>query len=200
MGNNARGQLGDGSVAGKQTPEQIVPNGVTTVAAGSFHTLFIKSDGSLWAMGLNNFGQLGDGTTNDSSTPELIVARNVVSVAAGGDHSLFIMADGSLWAMGHNDSGQLGDGTHMDHLTPVEIIFSPFVLPNAAKLLGGSFQLRFTSTPGGSWIAMAATNLSLQSSNWTTLGTVPEVSPGQFQFTDAQATNYPQRFYRVRSP
>jgi hypothetical protein len=37
-------------------------------------------------------------------------------------------------------------------------------------------------------------------SNWTTLGAATEVSPGQFQFTDPQATNTPQRFYRVRSP
>jgi hypothetical protein len=27
-----------------------------------------------------------------------------------------------------------------------------------------------------------------------------EVSPGQFQFTDPQATSSPRRFYRVRSP
>src|SRR5512140_1846879 len=34
---------------------------VTQVAAGGYHTLFIKSDGSLWAMGRNDHGQLGDG-------------------------------------------------------------------------------------------------------------------------------------------
>lgn len=36
--------------------------------------------------------------------------------------------------------------------------------------------------------------------NWTVLGAMTETSPGQFQFTDSQATNHPQRFYRVRSP
>ncbi len=45
-------------------PEQIVASGVTAIAAGDDHSLFLKSDGSLWAMGYNDFGELGDGTTN----------------------------------------------------------------------------------------------------------------------------------------
>jgi hypothetical protein len=46
----------------------------------------------------------------------------------------------------------------------------------------------------------AATNSSLPLANWTTLGSATEVSSGQFQFTDPQATNNAKRFYRVRSP
>jgi hypothetical protein len=35
---------------------------------------------------------------------------------------------------------------------------------------------------------------------WSEKGDGAELSPGQFEFTDPQATNSPQRFYRVRSP
>ena len=37
---------------------------------------------------------------------------------------------------------------------------------------------------------------------WSNLGPATEIPPGsgQFQFTDHQATNHPQRFYRVSSP
>jgi len=38
---------------------------VRQVSVGSFHTVAIGLDGSLWAWGLNNIGQLGDGTTTD---------------------------------------------------------------------------------------------------------------------------------------
>jgi len=47
---------------------------------------------------------------------------------------------------------------------------------------------------------LAATNVTLPLSNWTPLGPATEVSPGYYQFTDPQATNGGQRFYRVRSP
>jgi alpha-tubulin suppressor-like RCC1 family protein len=105
---------------------------VTQVAAGFYHTLFVESDGSLWAMGYNNYGQLGDGTTNDSHVPKLIVASNVVAVAAGGYHSLFITSEGNLWAMGWNQNGQLGDGTAFDQHNPEQITFNHGVTAIAA--------------------------------------------------------------------
>jgi len=76
----------------------------------------------------------------------------------------------------------------------------PIILANATKLAGGAFQFSFTNTPGVSFTALAAANAALPLSNWTVLGAVTEVSPGHFEFTDAQAAANKQRFYRVRSP
>jgi alpha-tubulin suppressor-like RCC1 family protein len=117
MGYNFNGQLGDGTFDrtapfGTNLPEQIVSNDVTAVAAGGYHTLFIKSDGSLWAMGGDVTGQLGDGAFDDTNLPEMIVASNVTAIAAGGYYSLFLKQNGSLWAMGADGSGELGDGTY----------------------------------------------------------------------------------------
>ena len=71
MGRNIEGQLGDGSYAtyptppnGVDMPEIIVASNVVAIAAGQYHSLFLKSDGSLWAMGQNTEGQLGDGFTD----------------------------------------------------------------------------------------------------------------------------------------
>jgi len=72
------------------------------------------------------------------------------------------------------------------------------VLTNELKLPGGSFQFGFTNNPGVAFTALGSTNVALGLSHWTDLGGVSEVSPGQFQFIDLQATNYPRRFYRVR--
>src|SRR5260370_12880439 len=83
---------------------------VTKIAAGGDHSLFLKSDGSLWAMGDNSVGQLGDGTYNNTNRPEKIVASGVTAIAAG-SHSLFLKNNGSLWAMVGNQHGQLRDAT-----------------------------------------------------------------------------------------
>src|SRR5579862_68697 len=105
---------------------------VTQVSTGWYHTLFIESDGSLWAMGRNDNGQLGDGTTTSRNVPEMIVPSNVVMVAAGVAHSLFVKSDGSLWAMGANGNGQLGDGTTTDQHSPEQIVFNGGVTAIAA--------------------------------------------------------------------
>jgi hypothetical protein len=52
---------------------------------------------------------------------------------------------------------------------------------------------------GALFDVLATTNLTLPLINWTTLGAAVEITPGQFQFTDPQATNNPQRYYLVRS-
>jgi hypothetical protein len=73
-------------------------------------------------------------------------------------------------------------------------------LTNAARLGNGAFQFGFTNIPGATFTALASTNVALPLSNWTSLGLVTQFSSGQYQFTDFQATNNPQRFYRISSP
>jgi alpha-tubulin suppressor-like RCC1 family protein len=46
-------------------------SGVTAVAAGTFHSIALKSIGTVWAVGYNPLGQLGDGTFTDRHTPVL---------------------------------------------------------------------------------------------------------------------------------
>ena len=73
------------------------------------------------------------------------------------------------------------------------VLFNPTRLPN------GSFQFSFTNVPGGTFTALAATNLTTRTAGWNTLGTASEVTAGHYQFTDVTATSA-QKFYRVRSP
>ena len=79
------------------------------------------------------------------------------------------------------------------------IIRLPIFLIDPIKSANGAFQFSWTNTAGSSNVVLAATNLSTPLSNWMSLTPVVETPPGQFQFTDLQATNQ-QRFYRVRSP
>ena len=97
---------------------------VTNIASGNYayHSLFLKSDGSLWTMGYNNFGQLGDSTLNKTNRPQQIMPDGVTAIAAGGYHSLFLKSDGSLWAMGQNNDGQLGNSTLSRTNRPEQVV------------------------------------------------------------------------------
>ncbi len=97
-------------------------------------------------------------------------------------------------------------GLHVDiGAVEVQIASQPFTLPSPT-LLGtagnGSFQFGFTNLVGGSFTVFASTNAVLPLSTWLNLGAASETPPGsgQFQFTDPQVANNPQRFYSVRSP
>ena len=64
-----------------------------------------------------------------------------------------------------------------------------------------AFQFTFTNATECDFTVLTSTDLSLSFTNWTVLGEVMQSAPGQYEFTDPQAaTNYPQRFYVVRSP
>ena len=152
MGENEYGQLGNGytdpGIFETNLPQEIVAGGVTAIAAGGYHSLFLKSDGSLWGMGWSLYGQLGDGAPHVSTNlPEKIVASNVTAIAAGWRFSLFLKSDGSLWAMGENSSGQLGDGGQSSFVTMPEKIVSSGVTAIAA---GAEFSL-FLKSDGSLW-------------------------------------------------
>jgi alpha-tubulin suppressor-like RCC1 family protein len=96
--------------------------GAQQMGAGFLHTLWVKSDGTLWAWGDNDYGQLGDGTTTDRLLPVQVGSDDDwVAISAGYWHSLGLKSDGSLWGWGGNMYGQLGDGTTGNRLIPVRI-------------------------------------------------------------------------------
>ncbi|AEC02951.1 fimbrillin family protein [Parasphaerochaeta coccoides] len=102
---------------------------VKSVSAGGYHTMILKTDGTLWATGNNEYGQLGVGDTTNRSTPEQVwdspdgsvKMTDVAAVFAGETHTLILKKDGTLWATGYNGVGQLGDGTIIDKTIPVQV-------------------------------------------------------------------------------
>ena len=80
MGRDFDGQIGLGGGKGAYyTMPLSVASNVVAVAAGDYHSLFMKTNGTLWAMGNNSSGQLGNGTTTVAykpiSVPHLSVAN-----------------------------------------------------------------------------------------------------------------------------
>jgi alpha-tubulin suppressor-like RCC1 family protein len=103
-------------VISTNTP-QLVTTGVKAVAAGDAHSLFLTTDGTLFAMGYNGDGQLGvnlDLGTDVYGNAIIItskpqkVATSVAAISAGYAHSLYLTTDGTLYVMGANYDGQLG--------------------------------------------------------------------------------------------
>ena len=85
------------------------------VAAGSYHTLILKSDGTVWAAGYNKYGQLGDGTTNNSNTFIQVknpngdgYLQNIKAITANNFTSYALSEDGTVYAWGYNGNGNLG--------------------------------------------------------------------------------------------
>jgi RHS repeat-associated protein len=124
-GYDGDGQLGDGTAGGSRTtPGLVLAIGPTTsISGGAYHTLAIRTDGTVWSWGWNAAGQLGTGDTASRATPAPVPGlTDATAVAAGAWHSLVLHADTTVWAFGNNDGGALGSGDWADHLSPVHVV------------------------------------------------------------------------------
>ena len=115
-GYNGNGELGNGTFTftDNPTPVQVLGlSGVTAIAGGGFHSLALKSDGTVWAWGYNAGG----------NAPVQVLGLSGMTAIAGLDlSSLALKGDGTVWAWGSNAVGQLGDGTFTPSNAPVEVL------------------------------------------------------------------------------
>jgi alpha-tubulin suppressor-like RCC1 family protein len=124
-GNNANGQLGNGTLANMNTPIQVVCRagdvpastfcssagylqGVTAVATGT-SSLALLNDGTVLAWGANGAGQLGDGTSTQSTVPVNVCAAGAIppcSVVNGNIlHDVAGIATGGTFSFARTSTG-----------------------------------------------------------------------------------------------
>jgi sugar lactone lactonase YvrE len=188
--------------------------------------IFASGLNSPWGMAFGNDGSLyvaNSGTNGDLS-------NTILKFSTNGTRSIFATATNGLSAprgLAFDSAGNLyvansltgtilkfaPDGTGSVFAagltSPTSIAIypglnvwsaKPITLSKPTVLTNGAFQFSFSENIGLSFTVLAGTNASSSTNAWSLVGAATEAPPGQYQFTDTQATNYLQRLYRVRSP
>ncbi|KAJ3088184.1 hypothetical protein HK102_009358 [Quaeritorhiza haematococci] len=163
FGSNNWGQLGVGDEEVRRQPALVrffTERGLklSQISGGNHHTLFLTTNGEVYACGRNDEGQLGIGavtaSTNDvdamaiedpqaaplrcMNLPTRVSAGGlesacIVKVACGTDHSLAIGSEGELFSWGWGDEFMLGTGRRRTERCPVKIDWRVIVTPDSKQ-------------------------------------------------------------------
>jgi alpha-tubulin suppressor-like RCC1 family protein len=125
-GLGALGRLGNNANTNRSSPVSVV-GGFTDwcqVSAGCFHSLGLRTNGTVWAWGENLCGQLGQNSTISRSSPVSVVGgfTNWCQVSAGDIHSVGVRTNGTAWAWGQGTCGRIGDNATLTRFSPVSVV------------------------------------------------------------------------------
>lgn len=119
-GDNAFGQIGDGTITNRDRPTAVSGVQLTQVSTTWGRACGVTPTGQAWCWGENSNGELGNGTRTNSARP--------VQVSGGGTYSAVGTAvtascgtrtDGQVLCWGDNRYGQLGPAASGSSTTPV---------------------------------------------------------------------------------
>ena len=153
-GTNDSNQLGTGDpeTLTYPTPLQLDESyDFIRISANLNHSLFLKSDETVWGCGSNQYGQLGTDfaiTTGVSVISQIIDINDVIDIKAGLNHSLFLKKDGTVWSCGSNEAGQLGTATEQESSYTIVQVSN---ILSGVQIAAGDFHNLFLQTDGTLW-------------------------------------------------
>jgi len=122
-GENAAGQLGNGTTIGSLVPTPVA-GGLTfrSIAAGNEHVCGVASNFTAWCWGTTPNGAFGDGTVGTHLTPSPVApGMTFLSIVAGNDYTCALTTAGAAFCWGVGVQGQLGNGSSTISATPVAV-------------------------------------------------------------------------------
>jgi len=179
FGNNAYGQLGHAT--GEICTQKLIMvpevKGARAISAGSFHSMVIGPDHSVWVFGRNDKGQLGLRRSEQIDESDWVVSEESLSlrrdrphdlmtlskpmripnlrakvVSAGGRHSVLIDLDRfTVWTFGDNTFGQLGVGDPFATEVWNSDIPQPIPGITAVDVSAGGYHTLILDTEGNVW-------------------------------------------------
>ena len=124
-GNNADGQLGDGTMTNAPTPPATtltaLGENVQSVCTGPYHSCALLADNTIECWGDNVDGELGTGSFMSVAAPTgtpISITGTPVAIACGYRSTCALLSDGTAKCWGYNAFGRLGYGDTADRNLP----------------------------------------------------------------------------------
>lgn len=127
-GNNASGQLGDGSFASRSIPARVkhLNSGMVAVVASSYsRSCALRSNGEVLCWGSADWRSREDGTVPPqpipTTVPGLGPGSGVKAITLGNSHACALRNDGAVLCWGSNEYGQIGNGATGGVVSPTPV-------------------------------------------------------------------------------
>lgn len=140
--------MADGTVQSFRPGGALEPAGIDNVvsmAAGLYHVVVAKRDGTVWTWGRNDDLQLGNASLADNKTYSAVPVpvtgiTNAVQVSTMAKTSFALLADGTIKAWGWGNCGMTGDGKALtSEMTTARIGARP--IPVAVKGISNAIAI-----------------------------------------------------------